>query len=121
MTDFRMDDVLFNLCDAASFLRKSPRTVRQLIKDRKLRAGKSGSNGGGRLEILKSSCLEYIHNQQQNQAVNAENGHSERKAVWRSNNVTEIGTVTSSNRVAKELGAALIRQTGSKRRNSMTG
>ncbi|HGJ5884552.1 helix-turn-helix domain-containing protein [Arsenophonus sp.] len=119
MTILRMDDEIFNLSEAAKFLKKSPRTVRKLIKDKRLRASKSGCNGGGQFEILKSACLEYIHYQQHNQAVNAENGHSERKSKWQSNNVMAIGTVTSLNRVAKELDAALTRQTKSKRRNSM--
>lgn len=119
MTTLRLDDEIFNLPEAAKFLKKSPRTVRKLIKDKRLRASKSGCNGGGQFEILKSACLEYVHYQQHNQAVNAENGRSERKSKWRSNNVTAIGTVTSLNRVAKELDAALIRQTKSKRRNSM--
>jgi hypothetical protein len=118
MADIRMDDVLFDLPEASAFLKKSPRTVRQLIKAGKLIAGKSGSNGGGRFEILKSACLEYIHNQQHNQAVNAGVGHSERNTVWGSNKGTATGTVISFARTAKELGAALERQTRSKRRSS---
>lgn len=119
MADIRMDDVLFDLPEASAFLKKSPRTVRQLIKAGKLMAGKSGANGGGRFEILKSACLEYIHNQQHNQAVSESDGRKEDN-LWRSNNVVEFGTATSQRQTASVLGDLLTRQTGSKRRSCTT-
>ncbi len=118
MNDIRLDDELFDLPQAAAYLRKSPRTVRLLIKNKRLKAGKSGANGGGSFEILKSACLEYIHSNQHNQAVNAENGQAEKESVWRSNKGTASGTVISFARTGRELDAALVRQTRNKRRNS---
>ncbi|WP_425286297.1 helix-turn-helix domain-containing protein [Candidatus Fukatsuia endosymbiont of Tuberolachnus salignus] len=119
MNTIRLDDELFTLTQAAHFLQKSPRTVRQLIKSHRLRAGKSGQNGGGNFEILKSACLEYIDNNQHNQAVNAEDGLIERTTRWHLNRGTaNTGTVISLRRgVEKELGAALKRQIKNKRRS----
>ncbi|WP_196062901.1 MULTISPECIES: helix-turn-helix domain-containing protein [unclassified Serratia (in: enterobacteria)] len=45
MKDIRLDDEVFNLTEAAAFLKKSPRTVRSLIKAKRLIAGKSGAQG----------------------------------------------------------------------------
>ncbi|TKI06231.1 helix-turn-helix domain-containing protein [Martelella alba] len=119
MTDINIGDEVFTLIEAAKFLKKSPRTVRSLIASKRLPAGKSGPNGGGVLEILRSDCIDYVRRKTHNQAVNAEDGHTQREnEVWLSSNVTEIGTAISSRQVEKELGAALARQTRNRRRNS---
>ena len=119
MAEINIDDVPFTLPEASAFLKKSPRTVRALIKAGRLTANKSGPNGKGRYEILKSECLAYYGRETQNQAVNADGHQQKGNNGWPLNNVTAIGTATMSSRaVAKELGAALIRQTGSKRKNS---
>ncbi len=117
MTDIYIGDEVFTITEAAAFLKKSVRTVRTLIADNRLKAGKSGANGGGCLEILKSDCIAYVSQKTHNQVVNVEDGHSERKTAWHSNKDMEGGTVISLHRVGKELGKALERQTRSKRRS----
>ncbi|WP_291973176.1 helix-turn-helix domain-containing protein [Candidatus Symbiopectobacterium sp.] len=121
MCEIRLDDEPFTLIEAAAFLKKSQRTVRSLIKAGLLTARKSGPNGKGHYEILKSECLAYYGRASQNQAVNAEIGHQQKgNNRWHSNNVTAIGTATLSSRtVEKELENALTRHTRNKRRNSM--
>lgn len=119
MQEILLADEVFKLTEAAAFLKKSPRTVRGLIKSGKLIAGKSGEKAQGRFEILKSSCLEYVHNQKHNQAVSESDGRKEDN-LWRSNNVVEFGTATSQRQTESVLGGLLTRQTSSKRRSCTT-
>jgi hypothetical protein len=119
MAEINIDDVPLTLPEAADFMKKSKRTVRGLIKSGLLTANRSGPNGKGRYEILKSECLAYYGREPQNQAVSADGHQQKGNDRWPLNNVTVIGTATMSSRaVTKELGAALTRQTGSKRKNS---
>ena len=119
MSEININDVPFTLAEAAAYLKKSQRTVRGLIKSGLLTSRKSGPNGKGHYEILKSECLAYYGRAAQNQAVNADGHQQKGNSRWPLNTVTAIGTATMSNRVvAKELGAALTRQTRNKRKNS---
>lgn len=119
MAEININDVPFTLPEAAAFMKKSPRTLRALIKEGLLHANKSGKKGGGRWEILKSECLAYYARETENRAVNADGHQQKGNNRWPSNNVTEIGTAILSNRaVVKELDAALTRQTSYKRKNS---
>ncbi|WP_230492862.1 hypothetical protein [Martelella alba] len=120
MSDFYIDDVVFDLHEASAFLKLSERAIRARIKDGRIRAAKSGGNGGGKLQILKSSCLAYIHRQQQDHAVNADDGRTEEQTVWQSNKGTVSGTVISLLRTESALDKALEQRTKGKPRNYTT-
>lgn len=115
-----MNDEVFDLDGAAEFLRLSPRAVRARIKSKLLAASKSGMNGGGKLLIFKSSCIEYVRHQQQTHQVNAVEGQTEGKTEWHSSKGTEYGTVISLRRVGSELDKALAQRTNGKLKNFMT-
>ncbi len=115
-----MNDEVFDLDGAADFLHLSPRAVRARIKSKLLAASKSGINGGGKLLIFRSSCIEYVRHQQQTHQVNAVEGQTEGKTEWHSNKGTEYGTVISLRRVVSELDKALAQRTSGKLKSSMT-
>lgn len=103
MKEIMLNDELFMLIEAAAFLKKSQLTVRSLIKAGLLSTRKSGQNGKVHYEILKSEYLAYYGRASQNKAVNAEIGHQQKgNNLWRSNNVTTIGTPTLSSRKVKK-------------------
>ncbi|MBD1229263.1 helix-turn-helix domain-containing protein [Xenorhabdus griffiniae] len=104
-------DELFLTEQAANFLKCSVRRVRKLIKDGELPARRRGREGEGPYEILRSSCVAYIHNLHKNVSVNADcHGKSKRSFTCRSNYDTEYGTVTSLRRAESELDKALAPQ-----------
>lgn len=115
-----MNDEVFDLDGAAEFLHLSPRAVRARIKSKLLAASKSGMNGGGKILIFKSSCIEYVRHQQQTHQVNAVEGQTEGKTEWHSSKGTEYGTVISLRRVGSELDKALAQRTNGKLKNFMT-
>ncbi len=115
-----MNDDVFDLSQAAAFLHLSPRAVRARIKSNLIAASKSGINGGGKLLIFKSSCIEYVRHQQQTHQVNAVEGQAEGKTEWHSNKGTGYGTVISLRQVGSALDKALAQRTSGKLKSSMT-
>ncbi len=115
-----MNDEVFDLDGAAKFLHLSPRAVRARIKNKLLTAAKSGMNGGGKLLIFKSSCIEYVRHQQQTHQVNAVEGQAEGKTEWHSSKGMGYGTVISLRQVGSALDKALAQRTSGKLKSSMT-
>ncbi|WP_259275283.1 hypothetical protein [Yersinia canariae] len=115
-----MNDEVFDLDGAADFLHLSPRAVRARIKSKLLTASKSGMNGGGKLLIFKSSCIEYVRHQQQTHQVNAVEGQTEEKTEWQSSKGTGYGTVISLRQVGSALDKALAQRTSGRPKSSMT-
>lgn len=82
---------------AADLLKCSVRKVRKLIKEGDLPARRRGKLKEGPYEILKSSCVAYMHYLHKNSSVKADcpTKSTERFKVCQSNNGTEFGTVIS--------------------------
>ncbi|MDE9455286.1 helix-turn-helix domain-containing protein [Xenorhabdus bovienii] len=104
-------DELFLTEQAADFLKYSVRRVRKLIKNGELPARRRGARGEGAYEILRSSCVAYIHNLHKNVSVNADcHDKSKRSFTCRSNYDTGYGTVISLRRAESALDRALAPQ-----------
>lgn len=116
-----LNDEVFDVKKAADFLCKSERTVYALLKSGRIRAARSNGRNGN-WEILKSSCLEYVHNNHQNQQANGDNADKSTEGFkgCPSNKGTEFGTVISFRQTASALDVALKRQTSVKRKSCMT-
>ena len=116
-----LNDEVFDVRKAAEFLCKSQRKVYELLNSGRIRAAKSNGKNGS-WEILKSSCLEYVHNNHQNCRASDDDADKskERFNQCQSNYGTACGTVISFPRVANELGEVLKHRTKGKRRSCMT-
>ncbi|MEY0965841.1 helix-turn-helix domain-containing protein [Providencia alcalifaciens] len=116
-----LNDEVFDVKKAADFLCKSERTVYALLKSGRIRAARSDGKKGC-WEILKSSCLEYVHNNHQNQQANGDDADKSTEGFkgCPSNKGTEFGTVISFRQTASALDKALERRTSDKRKSCMT-
>ncbi|WP_442958984.1 helix-turn-helix domain-containing protein [Providencia sp. PROV110] len=110
-----LNDELLLTEHAAELLKCSVRKIRKLIKNGDIPARRRGVNQEGPYEILKSSCVAYMHQLHKNVSVKADcQGKSkERFKSCQSNYGTEYGTVISLHRAGKELEKALAHQTRS--------
>lgn len=115
-----MNDEVFTMDEACSFLKISPNTCYAWIKAGRLRAGRTGANGKtGDYRLLKSDCIESICQQVHNHSVNAVGGQ-EGELECQSSNEVKPGTVISLRQVGKELDSLLGQKTNGKRRSCMT-
>ncbi|QBJ32881.1 helix-turn-helix domain-containing protein [Hafnia alvei] len=115
-----MNEEIFTLEEACSFLKISLNTGYAWIKSGRLRAGRTGRNGkSGDYRLLKSDCIESVRPRINNQTVNAV-GEQDEGLVCQSNKETVSTTVTSLRLVGRELDSLLGQRTSGKQRSCTT-